>query len=211
VIDGPVVVEQGLHGDRPFRASPFVNFPHRLVDIARRGDDRTLEPSRKWPAEFAHKAVIGADQPDFERHIRQSYDARPDRGDEEMHVRSLHVHVEDAVVGAIVNHTRARPPLAAPHAAIGRAGTRLGLAQRALVGLAGKAVGVAHAAIHTARFDRAAIGRQIIEARSEARVDIFLQHIGARVDVRVGVVDAEAFLHASPPLQLLSLASVPLI
>ena len=64
---------------------------------------------------------------------------------------------------------------------------------------------MADAAIDAARLDGAAIGRQIVEARAEARVDVFLQHIGTRVDMRIGVIDTETFLHASSPLQLLSL------
>jgi len=116
-----------------------------------------------------------------------------------MHVRPFDIHVEDAVVGSVVDHPRARPPLAAPYAAVSRSGTRLGLTQGALVGLVGKAIGVADAAVDTARFDGTAIRRQIIEARAKARVDVFLQHIGTRVDMRVGVIDTEAFLHSLPP------------
>jgi hypothetical protein len=58
---------------------------------------------------------------------------------------------------------------------------------------------VADSAIDAARFDGAAIGRQIVEARAEAGVDVFLQHIGTRVDMRVGVVDTKSFLHSSAP------------
>jgi hypothetical protein len=58
---------------------------------------------------------------------------------------------------------------------------------------------VAHDAIDAARFDRAAIGRQIVEARAKAGVDVFLQHIGTRVDMRVGVVNTKSFLHFSAP------------
>jgi len=128
-----------------------------------------------------------------------------------VHIRAFGIHVEDTVVGAVIDHTGARPPVAAPHAAVGRSGTRLGLAQGALVGLAGKAVGVPDAAVDAARFDRATIGCQRVEPRTEARIDVFLQHIGAWVDMRVGVVDTEAFLHASPPLPLLSLTQDRLI
>ena len=112
-----------------------------------------------------------------------------------MHVRAFGVHVEDAVVGAVVDHPRARPPLAAPDAAVGRSGTRLGLAQGALVGLVGKAVGVADAAIDAARFDRAAIGCEVVEARAKAGIDVSFQDVGTRVDMRVGVVDTESFFH----------------
>jgi hypothetical protein len=59
-------------------------------------------------------AVIGADEPDFEGYVGEADDARPHGGDEEMHIRALEIHVEDAVVGAVVDDARARPPLAAP-------------------------------------------------------------------------------------------------
>ena len=114
-----------------------------------------------------------------------------------MHVRAFRVHVEDAVVGAVVDHSGARSPFAAPHTAVGRSGTRLGLAP--LIGLVGKAIGVADATIDAARFDRAAIGRQVVESRAKAGIDVFLQHIGARIDMRIGVVDAKSFLHSSAP------------
>ena len=205
VIDRPVVVEQGLHRDRPFRIAPFADFARRLADVARRGDDRAFEPVGERPAKLVHEAVVGADQPGFERYVWQPDHTRPDRGDQEMHIRAFGIHVEDSVVGSVVDYPRARPPLAAPYAAVGRSGTRLGLAQGALVGLVGKAVGVADAAVDAARFDGTAIRRQIIEARAKTRVDVFLQHIGTRVDMRIGVIDTETFLHASSPLQLLSL------
>ena len=116
-----------------------------------------------------------------------------------MHVRAFRVHVKDAVVGAVVDHSGARSPFAAPHTAVGRSGTRLGLAQGALIGLVGKAIGVADATIDAARFDRAAIGRQVVESRAKAGIDVYLQHIGARIDMRIGVLDAKSFLHSSAP------------
>ena len=104
VIDRPVVVEQGLHRDRPLRIAPFADFAHRLGDAARRGHDRALEPVRERPAEFVHEAVVGTDQPDFERNVGQPDHTRPHGGDEKMHVRALGIHVEDAVVGSVVDH-----------------------------------------------------------------------------------------------------------
>jgi hypothetical protein len=57
---------------------------------------------------------------------------------------------------------------------------------------------VPHTAVGAARLDCLAIGRQIIEARAKIRIDVFFQHIGARVDMRIGVEDPEAVLHDSP-------------
>ena len=119
VIDRPVVVEQGLHRDRPFRIAPFADFARRLADVARRGDDRAFEPVGERPAKLVHEEVVGADQPDFERHVGQPDDAGPHRRDKEMHVRPFRIHVEDAVVGSVVDYPRAGPPLAAPHTAVG--------------------------------------------------------------------------------------------
>jgi len=56
-------------------------------------------------------------------------------------------------------------------------------------------VGIPGATIDAARFDGTAIRRQIVEPPPEIRVDVFLQHIGARVDMRIGVIDTEAVLH----------------
>ena len=44
VVDRPVVVEQRLHRDRPFRGAPVADLAHRLADIAGRGDDRAFQP-----------------------------------------------------------------------------------------------------------------------------------------------------------------------
>src|SRR5215469_3790979 len=43
------------------------------------------------------------------------------------------------------------------------------------------------------------MGREIIEPCTEARVDVFFQHIGAGIDMRIGVVDAEPVSHRCPP------------
>ena len=55
-----------------------------------------------------------------------------------------------------------------------------------------EAVGVAHLAIERPRLDRDAVRREVCEARAETGIDVFLQHIGAGVDMGVGVVDAKA-------------------
>jgi len=195
VIDRPVVVEQGLHRDRPFRIAPFADFARRLADVARRGDDRAFEPVGERPAKLVHEAVVGADQPDFERHVGEARPRLSRKCTSDPSTSMSRTRLSDRSSTT----PRARPPLAAPCAAVSRSGTRLGLAQGALVGLVGKAVGVADAAVDAARFDGTAIRRQIIEARAKARVDVFLQHIGTRVDMRVGVIDTEAFLHSLPP------------
>ena len=112
-----------------------------------------------------------------------------------MNVRAFGVHVEDPIVGAIVDHAGARPPLTPPFARIARSGTRLRFAERALVGLLTEPIGVADGPILAARFGRTPIRRQIVEARAEVRIDVFFQHVRAGVDVRIGVIDAEACLH----------------
>jgi len=119
-----------------------------------------------------------------------------------MHVRALGIHVEDAVVGAVIDHPGARPPFAPPDAAVGRSGARFGLTQSAFVRHASKAIGVADTTIDAARFDGTAIGRQIVEAQPEPRIDVFLQHIRTRVDMGVGIIDTEAFPHFPSPLRL---------
>src|SRR5438477_8131193 len=119
-----------------------------------------------------------------------------------MHFRALGIHIHYSIVGTVIDDTRARPPLAAPHTPVAGAGPRLRFAQRALVELLVEAIGIAGAAIGAARLDRDAIRREIVEPLSEARIDIALQHIGAGVDMRVGIVDTEPVPHERPPVPI---------
>src|SRR5207237_3829286 len=121
--------------------APIADLAHRLADIAGRGDDRSLQPVGIGAADLGHIAVIGADQTDLERYIRQADDARPDRRHQEMHVRALGIHIQDAIVGTVIDDTRARPPLAAPHTPVAGAGPRLRFAQPPLLALPVAAVG----------------------------------------------------------------------
>src|SRR5205807_2351329 len=97
-----------------FRIAPFADLAHRLVDIAGRGDDHALEPRRVLPAKVRHVAVIGTDHADFEGRIRQADEAEPGGRDQEVDVRSLVVHVLDAVFGLVVLHPGPRHLAAHP-------------------------------------------------------------------------------------------------
>jgi len=122
MIDRALVGEQGLHGNRPFRIAPFPDLLHSLFDIACRGDDRAFEAVGERRAKLLHMTVVGADQPDFERHVGHSDHARPNGRDEKMHVRAFGIHIQDAVVRAVIDHAGARPPIATPYTGIGRPG-----------------------------------------------------------------------------------------
>src|SRR5689334_6273771 len=63
------LVDLWLDRGGPFRLPPFPDFLDRAVDVARRGDDRSLEPVRILPAEIRHVAMEGADHAGFERDI----------------------------------------------------------------------------------------------------------------------------------------------
>ncbi len=200
VVDRPLVVEQGLHRDRPFGIAPFADLAHRFRDLAGRGDDRALEAVRRGGAEIGHVAVIGADQRHLDRGVGVADRRGPGRGDEEMPVGALDIHVVQAVLGVVVLDAGAGAQPAAPHPAVARAGLRLRFAQRALIDLFVEAVDRALAAALLARADRDLVAGQLREARSEARIDIAVEHLGAGVDVGVDIVDAKAVFHRlSPP------------
>ena len=108
-------VDLRLDRDGPLRFPPFPDFLDRAVGIARRGDDRSLQPVRILPAEIRHVAMEGADHAGFERDVIDADQARPAAGHEEMHVGPLVVHVGDAVGGIVVLHARTRHFRAHPH------------------------------------------------------------------------------------------------
>src|SRR6266566_3347558 len=116
-----------------------------------------------------------------------------------MAVGALDIHVMDTVVGAVVLDAGARAQPAAPHAPVARSGLRLGFAQGALVDLLVETIDMTLAAALFARADRRLVGGEFREPRSETRIDIFVEHFGAGVDVRVDVVDAKSVFHSSPP------------
>jgi hypothetical protein len=45
--------------------------------------------------------------------------------------------------------------------------------------------------------DRKPVRRQLAKARPEVRVYIPLQHLGGRVDVRIGIINAKPVLHSA--------------
>src|SRR5579864_5686799 len=116
-----------------------------------------------------------------------------------MHVRAFLVHVEDAVIRAVIDNAKTRPPFAAPDAAIAGAGAHFRLAQSALVETLLETVGGSLAAVDGARLHLRPIRRQVIEPYAKGGVDVFLQHVGAGVDMGVGVVDTKSVAHRSPP------------
>ena len=168
----------------------------RLLDDARRRDDRALQPVRRDAAEIVHVAVIGADQIDLDRRVGMADAGGPGRGNEEMPVGALDIHVVYPVRGIVVLHAGGGAQPAAPDAAVARTLARLCFAERALIDLLVEAVERAGAAAFFARLDRYLEGRQLRQARAEGRIDIFVEHLGAGVDVGVDIVDAKAVLHA---------------
>jgi hypothetical protein len=50
-----------------------------------------------------------------------------------------------------------------------------------------------------ARLDRDLVGRQLRQARAEARVDVFVEHLGAGIDVRIDIADAKSVSHRWSP------------
>ncbi len=116
-----------------------------------------------------------------------------------MPVGALDIHVVEAVVGAIVLHAGARAQPAAPLPSVARARSARRLAERALIGLMVEAVDGTLAAARVAPPDRCLVRRQFRQPRAEAGIDIFVEHLGAGIDVGVDIVDAESAFHAAFP------------
>src|SRR5689334_4443521 len=75
------------------------------------------------------------------------------------------------------------------------------LAEDALIGDLAIAVDVtAGRAARRSGADRDAIGRQLIEARAEPRIDIFVDDFGRWLDMGIGVIDPQPVLHHAPSL-----------
>src|SRR5207248_3751833 len=126
--------------------------------------------------------------------------AGPGRGNAEMRIGPLVVHVLDAGGCLIVLHPRARHLAAHPMrvaAAMGLARRRL--AEDALIGDLAEAVDMpAGRAAGIAGPDRYAICRQVREASAEPRIDVFFKYLGRRLDMRIGVIYAQPVLHNAP-------------
>ncbi len=198
VVGRHVLGQERHHRDRPFRLAPFADLAHCLGHVARGGDDHALEPVWIVAAEIRHVAVIGADHADLERRVVEPDDTEPRGRDQEMDIGPFVVHVRDPVAGLIVldagtRHLGSHPPCVT-------AGERLArrlLAEHPAIELGPDPVIVQLAVAFDRLADRQAIGRQFRQARAKAGVDIALQHLGGRVDVGIGIIDAIAVPHPS--------------
>src|SRR3954452_5484005 len=157
-------------------------------------------------------AVIGADQRDLDARVLMADKAGPGRGNAEMRVGALVVHVLDAALGLVVlhpgpGHLAAHPMGVAP--AMGVARRRF--AEDALkLDLAEAVDVVISRAAGTAWADRHPISRQLRQPRAKPRIDVFLQHLGRGFDMGIGVVYAQPVLHYPPSLLLYGLLYTPL-
>src|SRR5690348_15223485 len=116
-----------------------------------------------------------------------------------MGVGPLVVHVLDAVLGLVVLHTGPRHLAAHPfRLAPGEGGAGRALAEHPPVVFRPDAIIVEP--FHTADRslpDRKPVRRQLAKARPEVRVYIPLQHLGGRVDMRVGIINAKPVSHSA--------------
>jgi hypothetical protein len=187
---------------------PFPDFLDRAVDIACRGDDRSLQPVRILPAKIRHMAMEGADHPGFERDVVNTDQARPAAGHEEMHVGPLVVHIGDAVGGVVVLHAGTRHLRAHPHrVAAAVVGPRRRLAENPAIELRFDAISVQYASIFGRLPHRRAVGFQFPEARAEVGIDIALDDFRRRQHMRIGVEYLETVFHSRSPLRLLRQSS----
>src|SRR5271170_2284817 len=111
-----------------------------------------------------------------------------------MDVGPLVVHVLDAVLGLIVLHPRPRQLAAAPlRLASSETPARRRLPQHPPVEFPAETVVMATV---TAGLT---ISRQLNQARPKTRVDVPLQHLCGRIDMSIGIVDAQTVFHAATP------------
>ena len=153
-------------------------------------------------------AVIGANQSDLQLDIGKTDGTDPRRRDEEMNVRALVVHVLDAILGAVVLDPDPRLLGASPVRASTREGfVRTGFPEHTAVGLRIDAVlmGVGCTADLTRD---GPVGRQLGQAPPKVRIDVPVQDLRTRIDVRVGIVRSQTGPHtlllSSPSYGLLS-------
>ena len=201
VVDRYRVGDERHHRDRPARFAPFADLVHRRVDIASRGHDHAFQPVGVLARKIRQMPVIGTDHADFERRVVMADEAGPGGRDQEMPVGALIVHVADPALGRIVLHPGARLLAAHPvgiAAAMGLARRRL--AENALIGDLAIAVDVAAGrAAGRPGADRHPVRRQLVETRAKARIDVFVEHLGGRLDMGVGIKYAQPVLHHAPP------------
>src|SRR5271169_894185 len=112
-----------------------------------------------------------------------------------MDVGPLVVHVLDAVLGLIVLHPRPRQLAAAPlRLAAGEGPARRRLPQHPPVEFPAETIVVATLAAGLT------VRRQFGEPRPKARIDVSLQNLRGGIDMSIGIVNAQAVLHAAPLL-----------
>ena len=125
-----------------------------------------------------------------------------------MDVGPFVIHVLDAVLGLVVLHAGPRHLAAHPfRLAAGEGLARRALAKNTPVVFRPDAIIVEP--FHTADSslpDRKPVGRQLAKAPPEVRVDVALQHLSGRVDMRIGIINAKpvshpALLRSAPPNQ----------
>src|SRR5580704_1923746 len=114
-----------------------------------------------------------------------------------MRVDTFVVHVGDAVRGLVVLYPAARLLGAHPHrGAAGMLGARLGLAENALKGNLAETVDMpAGRAARRGRRDRRAKLRQLGQAVAETGIEIFVDDLGRRLDMGVGIPDLKTVFH----------------
>src|SRR6516225_2894295 len=124
-----------------------------------------------------------------------------------MDVGPLVVHVLDSVLGLVVLHPGAWHLAAHPPRLAAGEGVARGLfAEHPAVIFRADAVVVGAAdACDRSLSDRQAVSLELGKTRPKARVDIFVQHLCGRIDVSIGIVHAEAVLHAASPWSALTL------
>jgi hypothetical protein len=194
VIGRDVGRDQRLDRHRPVRIPPFADLAHGFLGNAGRGNDQALQPVRELPAEISDVAVVGARHRDLESRVVEPDEAHERAGDQEMHIRPLVVHVLDAVGGVGVLHPGARHLAAAPaRLAAGEGLARHRLAEHAAIEFPAEAVGVQTVA------SVMAIRGQLSEPRPKARVEIALEDLCGRTDMRVGIINAKAVSHGGSP------------
>src|SRR5206468_2480773 len=133
--------------------------------------------------------------------IREADEAEPGCRDQKMDIGPLVVHVLDPVFGLIVLHPGARH-LAAhpPRLAAGKSLARGFLAENPPVVFRAYAVVMETVdAADRALPDRETVRFELGEAGAKARIDVALQDLSGRVDVGIGIVDAETVFHAASP------------
>ena len=188
---------------------PAVDLRDRALDVRAGDGEERLEPARMRGGEVVHHAVVGAYQPHLQRGIAEQRDTDGHVRHHHVHVRAFLVHVGDALLERVVDDADTGELLAGVLAEVEagvrvlRGLARLGVAQVAPVGAEAHRVVVARGVF--------ARGGRLVGARSdlvllqfrqplpELAVEVGLQRLHRRVDVRVCVEDSLSVQHLRPP------------